>query len=74
MELCVQYARVRHCHGMQANEKPKFEAGDIVLTPTGERLVVVQCDLWGCTVDNGTPGGARFSCEKLTLIQKVALP
>lgn len=50
-------------------ETPKFQPGDIVETPIGERLVVVQCDLWGCTVDNGTPGGARYSPERLVHIE-----
>lgn len=50
------------------NDKPKFKAGDMVLTPMGERQRVIQCDLWGCTVDNGTPRGARHSPESLTLV------
>ncbi len=51
-------------------EAPKFKAGDVVETQIGERLRVTQCDLWGCTVDNGTPRGARYSPERLKLISR----
>lgn len=58
-----------HCRGM-TNDKPKFKAGDMVQTEIGERLRVTQCDLWGCTVDNGTLRGARYSPERLKLISR----
>jgi hypothetical protein len=46
----------------------RFAIGDLVETPLGERLRVLSCDLHGCTVANGTPGGARYSPESLTLV------
>lgn len=48
---------------------PKFQPGDIIETPMGEHQRVIQCDLWGCTVDNGTPGGARYSPEVLVRVE-----
>jgi len=49
-------------------EAPKFKVGDMVETPLGERLRVVACDLHGCTVDNGTRGGARYASDRLKLV------
>jgi len=46
----------------------RFAIGDLVETPIGERQRVIRCDLHGCTVDNGTPGGARYSPESLTRV------
>ncbi len=48
-------------------DKPLFKAGDMVRTPMGEVQAVIQCDLHGCTVDNGTRGGARYAPERLEL-------
>lgn len=68
--FCVdRYWGGAHCRGM-TNDKPKFKAGDMVQTEIGERLRVTQCDLWGCTVDNGTLRGARYSPERLKLISR----
>ena len=41
----------------------------MILTPLGERLRVLSCDLHGCTVDNGTPVGARYSPESLNRVE-----
>jgi hypothetical protein len=45
--------------------KPLFQPGDTVRTPVGELQRVIQCDLHGCTVDNGTRGGARYDPVRL---------
>ena len=55
---------------MSTTEKPKFAPNDIVETPMGEHQRVVQCDLWGCTVDNGTPRGARYAPEVLVRVAR----
>lgn len=54
---------------MNTEEKPLFAPGEMVETPMGEHQRVIQCDLHGCTVDNGTPRGARYAPEVLVRIE-----
>lgn len=47
------------------NDKPRFQPGDKVKgfrgATKGQTATVIQCDLWGCTLDNG----GRYAPETL---------